>query len=106
MASNTQVPLSDNTIGCFQDMGQGASSRLASWQAFTADPSPMLAPQTTAIVRGEDFTPMLDGISQGPNGGAMCGGDNAFLIDSQTGLLDNFGALITDNFGNPLLVGF
>jgi hypothetical protein len=78
-------PLSNNTVGSFQDGGQGASSRLASWMAFTTDPNPMLAPGTTTIVRDDTFEPMLDGISQGLGGGAVSGGDNAFIIDAGTG---------------------
>lgn len=77
MTTNAQVPLSDNAVGCFQDMGQGASGRLASWQAWTADPSPATAPQTTNILRDDQFEPILDGSSTG----ATSGGDNAFLQD-------------------------
>lgn len=77
----TQVPLSNNTVGCFQDMGQGAAGRIASWQAWTADPSPAIAPQTTNILRDDTYEPMLDGSSQGLGGGAISGGDNAFLQD-------------------------
>lgn len=74
-------PLSNNVVSDFQDMGQGASGRIASWQAWTADPNPMLTPDTTIILRDDDFRPMLDGSSQGQNGGAQTGGDNAFLQD-------------------------
>lgn len=70
-------PLSNNTVGNFQDMGQGASGRIASWQAWTADPSPMVTPQTTVLVRDDSFEPILDGSSNG----ATSGGDNAFLTN-------------------------
>lgn len=73
----SDIPFSDGTKPLFQDAGQGASDRLASWQAWSADPSPLLAAQATVIMRDENFRPMLDGSSTG----ATTGGDNAFLQD-------------------------
>lgn len=90
-------PPNDNKIGAWQDTGQGASGRLASWQAWTADPSPLAGPGQTIIMREDNngalvpgatpaplgqggvgqWAPMLDGSSTG----ATSGGDNAFLQD-------------------------
>lgn len=75
----------------YQDTGQGASDRLASWSAFTADPSPMIEPLTSNILRQGDnegtiplgqggcpsWSPILDGSSNG----ATSGGDNPILVD-------------------------
>lgn len=87
----------------YQDSGQGASDRIASWMAWTADPNPLPAPCQTVIIREDNngamvpggaapeggpplpvgtggcgqWRPMLDGSSTG----ATSGGDNAFLAD-------------------------
>jgi hypothetical protein len=74
-------PPGDNAVPAFRDTGQGASGRLASWMAWTADPNPLPGPGQTNILRDDTFQPMLDGSSQGPRGGAISGGDNAFLQD-------------------------
>ena len=80
-------PLSNNNAPIFQDMGQGAAGRIASWQAWTADPNPMSPDPNnpgqaqTIIMRDDTYEPMLDGSSQGLGGGAISGGDNAFLQD-------------------------
>lgn len=75
----------------YQDSGQGASDRLASWWAWVADPSPMVSPETSIILRQDDnggtvplgqggvgsWAPLLDGSSNG----ATSGGDYPFEID-------------------------
>lgn len=80
----------------YVDTGQGAAGRLASWTAWTADPSPLIGPETTRIIRMDDngvlvgppvvpfgnggcgtWGPILDGSSNG----ATSGGDNCFYND-------------------------
>lgn len=79
----------------FVDTGQGASGRLASWNAWTADPSPLTASESTIIWRSDDnmglggvrvplgqggcgqWEPFLDGFSNG----ATSGGDNCFYLN-------------------------
>lgn len=75
----------------FQDTGQGASDRLASFGAWTADPAVMIAPETSNILRQDDnggviplgqggcgsWAPILDGSSNG----ATSGGDNPFFVN-------------------------
>lgn len=82
-------PPDDNQKARFQDTGQGASGRIASWEAWGADPSPLIAPATTNIWRSDnnygvtplgqggvgDWAPFLDGFSNG----ATSGGDNCFF---------------------------
>lgn len=99
------VPMSNNAIPMFGDGGQGAAGRLASWQAWTADGYPQIAPQTTVLWRDETYEPMLDGISQGAHGGAISGGDNAFLLATpvQQDLTDEFGVVFTFDTGTPIL---
>lgn len=76
---------------CFQDTGQGASDRLASWLAWGADPSPMVESLASNILRQDDnggtvplgqggagsWAPVLDGSSNG----ATSGGDNPFFVN-------------------------
>lgn len=92
-----KFPPGDNAVPAYVDTGQGASDRLASWQAWTADPNPLPAPAHTIILRVDDngassgaakplplgtggcgkWNPLLDGSSNG----ATTGGDNAFFQD-------------------------
>ncbi len=72
----------------FQDTGQGASGRLASWMAWTADPSPLIGPETTRIVRMDD-------------NGTLTYDPRPIPIYLQ----DDFGTYIVDDFGNKILVG-
>lgn len=104
------------------DTGQGATGRIASWMAWTADPSPLIGPETTRLIRMDDngvltgdtpvplgtggcgtWAPILDGSSNG----ATSGGDNAFLgeIPVQEPLVDDFGTRITDDSGATILIG-
>jgi hypothetical protein len=76
---------------CWQDTGQGASDRLASWDGFTADPSPMVEPATSIILRQDDnggVTPLGQGgcgswapILDGSSNGATSGGDEPIFIN-------------------------
>lgn len=76
---------------CYQDTGQGASDRLASWDGFNGDPNPMITPATSNILRQDDnggtiplgqggcgsWAPVLDGSSTG----STTGGDEPFFIN-------------------------
>ncbi len=82
----------------WQDTGQGAAGRLASWSAWTADPTPLFGPETTRIFRTDDngvlagdppvplgtggcgaWEPFLDGAANYPTGdGAVSGGQGCF----------------------------
>jgi hypothetical protein len=80
-------PLSNNNLPLYQDTGQGAAGRLASWVAWIADPSPMLASQTTVLIRDDGFDPVLDDTSTG----ATSGGDQAFTwLDPPIGFSSDF----------------
>lgn len=75
----------------YMDTGQGASDRLASWMAWTADPSPMVEGGTSIILRQDDnggtvplgqggvgsWGPVLDGSSNG----STSGGDDCFYVN-------------------------
>lgn len=63
----------------FQDTGQGASDRLASWGAWVADPSPMITPETTNILRQDD------NYGEIPLGQGGCGSWAPILGDAATG---------------------
>lgn len=63
----------------YMDSGQGASDRLASWDAFNADPSPMITPETTIILRQDDN----GGVT--PLGQGGCGSWAPILDDSGNG---------------------
>lgn len=105
----------------FMDTGQGASDRAASWGAWTADPSPMVDPESSNILRQDDnggvvplgqggcgsWGPVLDGSSNG----ATSGGDNPFFVseaDTDTPtpnpVTDDSGNVITDEFGNIISI--
>lgn len=99
----------------FVDTGQGASDRLASWGAWGADPSPMVTPETSNILRQDDnygtiplgqggcgtWSPILDGSSNG----ATSGGDNPFYLNInppvEGTLTDDGGVVISDFVGFP-----
>lgn len=105
----------------YQDTGQGAVGRIASWMAWTADPSPLIGPETTRIIRTDDngvltndiprplgqggcglWQPILDGFSNG----ATSGGDNCFYNDdgdnAETLLYNNTGLLCTTDTTYPI----
>jgi hypothetical protein len=104
-----------NFQAAFQDTGQGASGRIASWMAWGADPNPLPGPEVTNILREDDngagipgqtpvplgqggcggWAPMLDGFSNG----ATSGGDNCFFQTDQSAT--NTGQLF-DSAGNPM----
>ena len=91
---STSFSAASNAQQAFVDTGQGASGRLASWAAWTADPSPLTASESTIIWRSDDnmglgvrvplgqggcgqWEPFLDGFSNG----ATSGGDNCFYLN-------------------------
>lgn len=75
----------------FCDTGQGASDRLASWMAWSADPCPMVEGGSSVILRQDNnggsapvgqggvgsWAPVLDGSSTG----STSGGDNCFYVN-------------------------
>lgn len=85
----------------FVDTGQGASGRIASWAAWTADPTPLVGPEDTRLIRTDDngvlagdpplplgtggvgtWQPILDGASNNVSGdGAISGGQGCFYND-------------------------
>lgn len=75
-ASDTQQPM-------FQDSGQGASSRLASWGAWTADPSVMISPDTSVIIRMDNNMPPAN---------------------TPIYLLDGYGNEVLDGNGQPIIL--
>jgi hypothetical protein len=79
----------------FVDTGQGASGRIASWGAWTADPNPLAGPEQTRILREDDNGALMGGptvplgqggcgqwgvILDGSSNGATSGGDNPFVL--------------------------
>ena len=92
MAGFTTSP---NNQVAFQDTGQEPVGRILSWQAWSADPSPLGGPEKTVVVRSDDnggtiplgqggcgtWSPILDGSSNG----ATSGGDNCFIDDVSAG---------------------
>lgn len=56
----TPVPMSNNAVGSFQDMGMGPTMRTVSWDAYQADTSPMPVAGETSLVRDETGYPMQD----------------------------------------------
>lgn len=111
-------PVSPNSVPAFVDTGQGPVGRIASWSAWTADPTPLQGPEQTRIWRQDDngagigevgvplgkggcgsWGPVLDGSSNG----ATSGGDNCFyLYVPPAYLTTDAGASITDDFGNGI----
>ena len=88
--------VSPNNVPAFVDTSMGASGRIASWMAWTADPSPLQGPEATVIMREDDNgagsggTPVPLGqggcgqwgaILDGSSNGATSGGDNCFFLD-------------------------
>lgn len=75
----------------YQDTGQGASDRLASWLAWGADPSPMVEAGASNILRQDDnggVTPLGQGgcgswapILDGSSNGSTSGGDNPLFVN-------------------------
>ncbi len=103
-------PVPFANLAYYQDTGQGAAGRIASWSAYTedhaipvaADNQPVLYlrhPEETIILRTDDnagaggirvplgtggcgeWRPILDGSSAPPTGGAVSGGDNCFFVN-------------------------
>lgn len=113
-------PPGDNKIAAFVDTGQGASGRLASWGAWTADPAPLNGGGSTIIMREDNNGALQDGVTPLPLGmggvgqwgpildgfsnGATSGGDNPFLLvpPAQPDLTDDFGTFFTFDNGQPI----
>lgn len=114
-------PPGDNKIPAFVDRGQGASDRLASWGAWTADPNPLNGGGSTIIMREDNNGALQDGVTPLPLGqggvgqwgpildgsstGATSGGDNPFLLVAPeiAQLTDDFGTFFTFDNGIPIL---
>lgn len=68
-------PASDNTPR-FVDTGQGAAGRIASWMAWTTDPTPLAAALDTRLIRTDDNGGVV------PLGQGGCGTWKPILTDT------------------------
>lgn len=83
----------------YQDTGQGASGRIASWMAWGADPQPLIVAEGTNILRTDDnmgiglrvplgqggcgeWRPVLQGVTSPTGSGAISGGDGCFFVNT------------------------